>query len=236
MSLSCVPHSQQYHENIRSQTRTPTLEHRYIAIDDSAKRDTNDATDVLDCDQPTTFHVVVVTSGAPSGESSRRLSMLLASIARQSYDKSRVSIYLVVDSKQVDIENDASYRRIVDTLCGKTMIGRLESEVEITCLNEADYGPARMRYEGFRRVALAPGFSPNDVILSLDLSHLGLSDAYALCKLDRLYRRAASAYFRSEVRDFVSATERNLVDVAGSGRHGCWFTYVVFERTCRSMA
>ena len=148
-SYSLVSSLQQYHENIRSQTRTPTLEHRYIAIDDSAV-DTNDATDVL-TDQPTTFHVVVVTSGAPSGESSRRLSMLLASIARQSYDKSRVSIYLVVDSKQVDIENDASYRRIVDTLCGKTMIGRLESEVEITCLNEADYGPARMRYEGFRR-------------------------------------------------------------------------------------
>ena len=217
---------EQQYSNITN-TLTPTLQHRYVAIDDSAKRDTNDATDVLDCDQPTTFHVVVVTSGAPSGESSRRLSMMLASIARQSYDKSRVSIYLVVNSEQVDIKNDASYRRIVDTLCGKTGIGRLASEVKITCLNEADYGPARMRYEGFRRVALAPGVSSNDVILSLDLSLLGLSDAYALCKLDRIYRRAASAYFRSEVRDFVSATERNLVDVAGSGRHGCWFTYVV---------
>ena len=30
VSLSCVPHSQQYHSNIQSQTRTPTLEHRYF--------------------------------------------------------------------------------------------------------------------------------------------------------------------------------------------------------------
>ena len=35
----------------------------YVAVDESTKRDTNDAADVLDCDQPTTFRVVVVTTG-----------------------------------------------------------------------------------------------------------------------------------------------------------------------------